>query len=269
MSTKAVLKRSGFTLIELLVVIAIIGLLVSILIPSLSDAKWQAKVAKCQAGLHSVGLAIQGYMTSYGRDEPWPFNNGTEDGSNTSSWPWKCRKNHVEGPGPGNGAEALMPSEMRPDMLVPGEWSAPDFLETPDALFCAADVDLDPKVHFNVWGKDKPGYPNAQWSTYPYVFPHVLDIKDPFHVGSDASGYARLVHVNNRTNIGAQASNLIMREELQYYRHFNVLLMNGVVDSAATDRQDFAKYLFGKGYWNYKGKTTLDPNDPRDAMWLD
>ncbi len=55
-------KRRGFTLIELLVVIGIIGLLASILMPSLSKAREQAKGASCMSNLHNIGLSLAMYQ---------------------------------------------------------------------------------------------------------------------------------------------------------------------------------------------------------------
>ncbi len=54
-------RRHGFTLIELLVVVAIIGLLLSILLPSLSKAREQGRIAVCLSNLKSIGQAAAGY----------------------------------------------------------------------------------------------------------------------------------------------------------------------------------------------------------------
>jgi len=56
-------ERAGFTLVELLVVIAIITLLVSILLPSLSVARQQARSVVCRANLHGIGRGLMVYTT--------------------------------------------------------------------------------------------------------------------------------------------------------------------------------------------------------------
>lgn len=54
-------QRSGFTLIELLVVVAIIVVLISVLLPSLNNARQQAKAVGCMSNQRQIGLAIQMY----------------------------------------------------------------------------------------------------------------------------------------------------------------------------------------------------------------
>lgn len=72
-------KTKGFTLVELLVVIGIIALLISILLPSLNRAKWQAKIVQCSARMHDMLLAVQmyandnkGYLPPFGGDDGKP-----------------------------------------------------------------------------------------------------------------------------------------------------------------------------------------------------
>ena len=56
--------RRAFTLVELLVVVAIIALLVSLLMPSLRQARELARRATCLSNLHQIGLAGLGYKAA-------------------------------------------------------------------------------------------------------------------------------------------------------------------------------------------------------------
>ncbi len=71
-------EKKSFYIDELLVVITIIALLVSILMPALSRAKEQARIALCSSNLKQQGVAVMMYangnngnVPNYGRDGNW------------------------------------------------------------------------------------------------------------------------------------------------------------------------------------------------------
>jgi len=68
--------RRGFTLIELLVVVAIIALLISILLPSLKDAREQAKIAKCLANVRGLNTSTVQYFLDYNDNFPFTTKSG-------------------------------------------------------------------------------------------------------------------------------------------------------------------------------------------------
>jgi prepilin-type N-terminal cleavage/methylation domain-containing protein/prepilin-type processing-associated H-X9-DG protein len=71
--------RRAFTLIELLVVISIIGLLMSILLPSLKKARDQGKTTVCKANLKSIHLSQTLFMEVTDRFQT--LNNDPNDGN--------------------------------------------------------------------------------------------------------------------------------------------------------------------------------------------
>lgn len=75
-------KNRAFTLIELLVVVAIIVILIAILLPSLSNARENARLVKCQSNLRQCGVAFQMYGEDNGLRFPVcvdPWGNSPRD----------------------------------------------------------------------------------------------------------------------------------------------------------------------------------------------
>jgi prepilin-type N-terminal cleavage/methylation domain-containing protein len=68
--------KSAFTLVELLVVIGIIALLISILLPALGKARYQANIVACESNMHQIGLASFMYAGDWHQYFPPRFRGG-------------------------------------------------------------------------------------------------------------------------------------------------------------------------------------------------
>src|SRR4029079_12410657 len=113
--------KRGFTLIELLVVIAIIGILASLLLPSLSRAKSKAQGASCLNNGKQMMIA----MTLYGGDYNDYFPPNPDDGNTVIGHNW-C------GGQAGQGGSA----EFNPDILKdPNRSLLADYLSGNVSLF--------------------------------------------------------------------------------------------------------------------------------------
>lgn len=99
-------RSRGFTLIEVLVVVAIIALLISILLPSLTAARRQARVVVCGSNLSTLGKATI-YYAQASRDElpaGWGYNGNTVNTSVIGLNPWEFLYNYVQKATPKKGS---------------------------------------------------------------------------------------------------------------------------------------------------------------------
>ncbi len=116
--------NKGFTLIELLVVVAIIALLISILLPSLRDAKEQANVAKCLANFRSLMLSTFMYFEDY--NDIFPLM--VPSGSATCSWTYGGKTSHDDWET--FSPTLVLPANVRPmnEYIMGGEFE-PDLMD--------------------------------------------------------------------------------------------------------------------------------------------
>ncbi len=77
-------RPGGFTLVEVMVVVAIVSVLLSLLLPSLENAKESARTVECMNNLHQIAIA----MNTYGTDEGYyPHCIDHITGMQTLTWP--------------------------------------------------------------------------------------------------------------------------------------------------------------------------------------
>lgn len=67
---RTIKKREGFMLLELIIVVAIIGILATVAIPNLVGMTDEAKVAKIQSDLSTIGTAMEVYHVKKGGTYP-------------------------------------------------------------------------------------------------------------------------------------------------------------------------------------------------------
>ena len=77
---RTIKKRKGFMLLELIIVVAIIGILAAVAIPNLISMTDEAKVAKIQSDLSTIGTAMEVYHVKKGGT--YPANLSTLAGDN-------------------------------------------------------------------------------------------------------------------------------------------------------------------------------------------
>lgn len=77
---RTIKRRKGFMLLELIIVVAIIGILAAVAIPNLVGMTDEAKVAKIQSDLSTIGTAMEVYHVKKGG--AYPANLSVLEGDN-------------------------------------------------------------------------------------------------------------------------------------------------------------------------------------------
>ncbi|MEW4455205.1 DUF1559 domain-containing protein [Bremerella sp. JC817] len=134
-------RDHGFTLVELLVVIAIIGVLISLLLPAVQQAREAARRIQCQNNFKQLGLALHNYHDTH-RNFPSISSSSTGYSPQALVLPFIEQGNLHDlidfsqplmlGSGPSvslNPAHAGIPDRVLPMLLCPSESGDPLFID--------------------------------------------------------------------------------------------------------------------------------------------
>src|SRR5437879_2191882 len=118
-------NQNGFTLVELLIVIAVIGILTTLLLPTLSSAKARAQRIQCVNNLHQLGVGLQVILEN---DHGYPvMAMGTNGGPAAAGVPWVTWVHILE-------RDGLAIAKPKPDFFQKGVWLCPSARWSPRTL---------------------------------------------------------------------------------------------------------------------------------------
>ncbi|MCM8530546.1 MAG: type II secretion system GspH family protein [Lentisphaeraceae bacterium] len=221
--------KKKFTLIELIVVMAILGVLFSILIPALTEARAKTQIALCKSNLQQFGSAIAMYVIS--NDDIMPiFRNGT------------CDAPH-EGDGTDTGR--IAPGN-------PALWTY-EYLGTEKVYSCPLVV-TDQKFVINPKVGNK-----GLWGTYAYLNYKAPKDEDPYKKyrnGIDAEN-SQITSVNEKSENALIVDFPVESKAIWYptykweydYVHFNILMKDNSLKYQGTQITKLNMFLWNKTEW--------------------
>ena len=71
LTEKPSISRGGYTLTEMIVAIAVVGILASVLVPTLAKAKMRARQTICMSNMKQLGFAFISYSHDHGETVPY------------------------------------------------------------------------------------------------------------------------------------------------------------------------------------------------------
>ena len=203
--------KRRFTLIELLVVVAIIGILLTILLPSLSKARIAAKKAVCKSNMRQVGIASTGYVSTNNMTHPPIFRDSTGD------HPGEGELANLGTIGPGN----------------PVIWTAP-YLESLEQIYMCPLTSTERE--YRVYPReDSTKY---VWGSSVYLFGKARKDMDPYLKYRDSvnAGTNKIERVNDKSEDVMMVDNKAnSRGIITHFEHYNALMVDGrVIEPAKT-----------------------------------
>ena len=246
-------KSGGFTLIELLVVIAIIALLVSLLMPSLKQAKELARASVCGSTLRMVGVANPMYMADW-HDHitpyaEWGFPANEPDAPAASftrfalTSMWRMARDPVRGADgflspylPSNNKE-IISEGMGCASVPPGPVFTNYYVQNGTARerYRYRAKSYAHNYYYTTW----PDWPDGAKPRPPVLFSRIPRPSDLVHF-CDSPGVEVLIYpVGYVESTGGYPAHTAEIPEVRHFDEFNMIFVDGHIDSGTLeDRYD-------------------------------
>ena len=262
-------QKTAFTLIELLVVIAVIGLLLSILLPSLKKAMEYARKTVCKSNMRQIGVI----MSTYESETGYNFHN-------FKSWkniPSADRNKHWFWDGSGTSGTADLAHELRPYAV--GFLMKANLLPSSEIFFCPGVKNLSYDTNY-LLSDVTAGNPIPRntddiyrdlgdhldeanrplfWSTYAWIWKkedRSGNFSGPIKSINNGTGGAMMVDMTNDLWAYAKATDTSRLGKLtqsvdirRSFSHGTVLMQDYSVANPSDEESKLNEWLWNSPYW--------------------